>query len=166
MPTYATTSSLVTHMIGADLASTLATSRASECLDRAEARIDGVLARRYDLSQSYFQTTTATPPLLNQWTIMMGAGFLWQELARAGAGKESMARGKGLIECVNEDLELLREHKIELVNLAGVVIPDMSNGSGRVLCNTSVYSPTFNEGSELGWKTSRTKRQAIIDDQD
>ncbi len=164
MPTYATAGALSTAMPGVSF--TGLTASADACIERAEARIDSVLARRYDLSQAYFQTSTATPPVVQSWAIQMGAGYLWQEVSRGGAGKEAMKRGETLIKGVVDDLKLLSEHKLDLVNSSGALIPDMSNGSTRVLSSTKDYKPTFNEGNELRWKVSSQKRQDIIDDVD
>ena len=164
MPTYATTTSLVTHMIGANFTTT--STMASECLDRAEARIDAVLARRYDLTQATFQTYTSTPPIVREWAILMGAGHVWQQLARGGAGKESMARGKSLIESVMEDLKALADFELHLVDTSGSIIADMSNSSGRVLCNTTSYVPTFDEGDELSWRVDPDKVDDINDSKD
>lgn len=164
MATYATVTSLELHMTGSNFGSL--TAQALGCIERAEARIDSVLARRYDLTQSYFQTTTATPPQVNQWTIRLGAGYLWQELGRAGAGKESMARGKGLIDAVTEELAELRDHELELVDSNGNLILDASTGVGGVRCNTTNYPSTFNEDDELNWKVSGDKLEDIADERD
>ena len=116
MGTYATITALQTHMVGADFSVTGSTSTLpASCITRAEARIDSVLARRYDLSQAYFQTSTATPPIVSEWTAMLAAGYCWQDKARAGAGKEAMARGKELNDSVMADLKELRDIKLELV---------------------------------------------------
>lgn len=164
MPTYATAGALSTAMPGVSF--TGLTASADACIERAEARIDSVLVRRYDLSQSYFQTSTATPPVVQSWAIMMGAGYLWQEVSRGGAGKEAMKRGADLIKGVMDDLKLLSDHELDLVNSSGALIPDMSNGSTRVLCNNTNYPPTFNQGEETSWKVSSEKLEDIADEQD
>jgi hypothetical protein len=137
------------------------TTQASGCVTRAESRIDSVLARRYDLTQNYFQTYTSCPPVIREWTIQLASGFLWQELARAGAGKEAMARGKGLIDGVYADLKDLRDHNLELVDTTGALIVDASTGVGRVMCNTTNYTPTFAEDDELNWTVDSDKLEDI-----
>jgi hypothetical protein len=164
MPTYATVTSLITHMVGASFTTT--STLASDCIERAEATIDSYLARRYDLTESYFQTTTATPPLVNQWAIELGAGYLWGELARGGSGKESTKRSETLIERVTKELEKLRNKQLELVAQDGSLISDKSTGVGSIRCNTTDYPNTFNEGRETRWKVSTEKRRAISEEQD
>lgn len=160
MGTYATTTSLDIVMVGVSF-DTVTAALASKLIDQAQAEIDGSLSRRYDLGSDYFQTSTSTPPQVRSWTERLSEGFMWQSLARGGAGKESMARGKGLIDAVRLELKDMREYKSELLDTLGSVIVDMSQTAFRVLCNTTDYTPTFNEDDELSQRVDPDKLEAI-----
>lgn len=164
MGLFATVTSLQTLMVGTNLTTT--SSLASELITRAERRINSALARRYDLSQSTFQTTTAIPPQVREWATMLAEGYMWKALARGGAGKESMERGDSLVKEVLADLKNLVEYNLELVNTAGSVITDMSDTAYRVMCNTTNYTPTFDEGDELQWQIDSDKLDDIANTKD
>lgn len=162
MGLYSTFTSLQTLMVGMDLTTTSNLgSVASVVIDRAERRINSVLARRYDLSSAYFQTTTSIPPQVREWSTMLAQGYLWKESSRAGAGKEALARGESLCKEVMADLKLLANYELELVNSVGAVIVDMSDTSYRVLCNTTSFTPTFDEGDEQSWVADPDKLEEI-----
>lgn len=166
MGLYATTTSLDLLMVGVNFSATDQTTLASALIDRAERRINTMLARRYDLSTAPFQTTTSIPPLVREWAAQMAEGYVWQHLARGGAGKESMERGKAMIKEVMDDLALLTGYKLDLVNTAGSIITDMSNTAYRVMCNTKDYTPTFDEDDELNWAQDEDKLEDIEDSRD
>lgn len=166
MGTFATTTALATMMPGISFSASTTAATADKCVSRAEARVKSVLARRYDLASAYFSTSTSIPPQVREWTEQMGEGFLWQALSRGGAGQEAMKRGKGLIDGVMDDLKLLAEFELDLCDTAGSVILDMSDTSSRVLCNTRDYTPTFDEGDELGWVADPDKLEDIADAKD
>ena len=166
MGLYTTTTTLDLVMVGVNFAAADMTTLASKMIDQAEAEINGVLARRYDLSQDAFQTTTSIPPQVRQWAENLSEGRMWMALSRGGAGKESMERGRGLVKMVREDLKLLAEYKAELLATSGSLIQDMSNTSFRVMCNTSTYTPTIDEGDELNWRVDSDKLDDISNAKD
>jgi hypothetical protein len=94
---------------------------------------------------------------------MLAEGHMWKQMARGGAGKESMARGESLIKEVMADLKMLTNYELELTDPLGSVIPDMSDTAYRVLCNTTNYTPTFDEGDELQWVIDPDKLTDIED---
>jgi hypothetical protein len=161
--TYATTTALSTVMVGTRF-DTATTALATKCIDQAEGRINAALAKRYDLSSSYFQTSTACPPALRALAENLSEGLMWQKMARGS--KESMARGKDLVEQSLEELKALVERNSDLVDTSGSVVPDSSSGNARVLCNTSDYSPTFDEDDPLNWKVDTDKLDDISDARD
>lgn len=164
MGLYATITSLQSLCEGMKLTTTGDKSTLPGMLiDRAERRINSVLAKRYDLQSDYFQTTTSIPPMVREWAAMHAAGSLWIEKSRGGAGKESLARGQSLHKEVFADLKLLSENQLELLDSTGAIINDMSDTSSRVLCNTSGYTPTFDEGDELSWAPDPDKLEDIAD---
>lgn len=162
MGLYATVTSLQTLMVGTNF--TVTSALAVKIVNRAEARVNSVLARRYDLSQAAFQTTTSIPLQVREWSEMIAEGHMWKALARGGAGKESMARGDALIKEALADLKMLAEYELELVATSGSVIADMSNTAFRVMCNTSTYINTFNEDDELAWAVDPDKLEDIADE--
>lgn len=164
MGLYATTTTLDLLMAGVNMTAGSETlSIASTCINRAEARLNSVFARRYDVTSAYFQTTTSIPPLVREWAGMLAEGYMWKSLARGGAGKETMARGESLVKEVFADLKLLASYELDLVNTAGALIADMSDTSYRVLCNTSTYINTINEDDELNWAPDSDKIEDIGD---
>ena len=156
---YKTITALEIIMTGVDFSSY--TNLGSAVIARAEARLNGAIARRYDLSQAYFQTTTATPPIVREWATQLAAGYAWKEISRGGAGKECLKRGESMIKDVMEDLELLGKGELPLTDTTGALILEMSLGAGSVLCNTSGYFNTFDEGNELNWRVDPDKLSDI-----
>lgn len=165
MGLYATTTALQTMMVGVTF-NTATSALASALIDRAERRVNSVLALRYNLSSAYFQTTTSIPPQVREWSAQLAEGWMWQANSRGGAGKESMARGKELINQVLADLKAIQEYKMELTDTAGSLILDATDTSYRVLCNTSDYTPTFDEGDELSWQVDKDKLDDISNTKD
>lgn len=161
---YTTQGALEILMTGVDFSSY--TNLGTAVIARAEARINGALARRYDLRQAYFQTTTATPPQVREWATQLACGYAWKEISRGGAGKECLERGKSIIKDVMDDLKLLGEGELPITDTTGALISEMSLGSGSVLCNTSGYFTTFDEASELSWRPDPTKISDIYDEKD
>lgn len=159
MGTYATTTSLATLMLGTDFSNTATVSLASKCVDQAEAEIDKYLARRYDLSSAYFQTSTSTPPIVQSWCEQLAMGYMYRQLSRGG--KEGMERGKELINGVLANLQMVADWKLNIADSAGSVIPEGSSSAYRVLANTSDYSNTFNEDDELNWAVDTDKLDDI-----
>jgi hypothetical protein len=162
MGLYTTISSLRIHLIGINLTTTGDGSTLPAAnISRAEARLNSAMARRYDLTTSYFQTSTSIPPQVREWATILAAGLDLQDRARAGAGKEMLARGRGLVKDVMADLKCLTDYTLDLVATNGSVIPDMSDTAYRVLCNTTNYTPTFDEGDELSWQVDPDKLEDI-----
>jgi hypothetical protein len=160
MGLYATTTSLDTIMIGLNF-DTATTALATKMITHAENEINKYLSKRYDLSSSQFQTSTSIPPLITSLCERLSEGYIWKSNSRGG--KESLARGKELVTEVIENLMLISSYKLDLLDSSGSVISDMSNTAFRVLCNTTGYTNTFDEGSELGWVVDPDKLDDIAD---
>lgn len=156
---YTTVTSLEIIMTGVDFSSY--TNLGSAVIARAEARINGALARRYDLSSAYFQTTTSVPPAVREWATQLAAGYAWKEVSRGGAGKECLKRGESMIKDVMEDLGLLGKGELPLTDTSGALISELSLGAGAILCSTSQYYNTFDEGDELSWRVDPDKLSNI-----
>lgn len=166
MGTYSTTTTLDLLAVGVNFSATDTTTLASKLIDHAEAEINKYISKRYDLTSSYFQTSTSIPPLVKQWADSLAEGYLWGRLSRGGAGKESLKRSQELIKEVKENLQALIDFKISLVDSTGALIPDSSNTAQRVLCNTSDYSTTFNEDDELLQAVDSDKLDDIATERD
>lgn len=163
MGNYATTTSLATVMPDISF-DTATTALVSELIDQAETEVNKYLSRRYDLSSSYFQTTTSIPPLVRTLTKRLAEGYTWKAMSRGA--KESLKRGQVLEDGVIKNLELIQNYQSDLSDTAGAVIPDFTNTAMRVKCNTSTYRPTFDEDDPLAWQVDPTKLSDISDSRD
>jgi hypothetical protein len=160
MGTYATTTSLATLMIGTDFSNTATVNLATKCITHAENEINKYLSRRYDLSSSYFQTSTAVPPLVTTWCEQLAMGYMYRQLSRGG--KDGLDRGKELINGVILNLKDVAEFKMHVSDSTGAILPEATNTSAyRVLSNTETYSNTFNEDDELLWSVDSDKLDDI-----
>ena len=162
MGMYATTTALATLMIGTNF-DTATMALAVKALTHGENEINKYLSKRYDLTV-YQTSTAAIPPLMTSWCEEYAEGKMYIWMSRGG--KESLARGKDLIESVLKNLLAVSEYKMDLVNTAGSVIEDFSNTAYRVLSNTSGYSNTFGEDDETAWAVDQDKLDDISNDRD
>lgn len=153
-------------MVGVNFSATNMTTLGSKAIDQAESKINRALSKRYDVSASTFQTSTSIPPLVRTLTERLSEGYMWQFLARGGAGKESMERGKALIKEVDADLVDIQNRRLDLLLTSGSVLSEMANNNQRVLCNTSDYTNTMDEDDELNWAVDSDKLQDIADARD
>lgn len=172
---YATTTSLEQTMIGVTFDSAT-TALASKMISRSEARINQGLSQRYDLTSQYFQTYTSVPPMVREMTETLAEGYMWKALSRGA--KESILRGQQMIsEILGKDtmnkrlgengyLYLIANYQANLLDTAGAVIPDKTKTPFRIQSSTSNYTDTFDEGNEMQWKVSKTKRDDISDSKD
>ena len=135
------------------------TSLASAMIDDAEAEVNKYLSRRYDLSSATFQTSTSVPPIVRALTTTLAEGYMWERLSRGS--KESLSRGKNLVDQVLKNLGQIASYKVDLVNTTGSLITDMSNTAFRVLSSTTDYSTTFNEDEETDWEVDPDKLDDI-----
>lgn len=163
MGTYCTTTSLDTIMIGVNF-DTATTALATKMITHAENEVNKYLSKRYDISGSTFQTTTSIPPLVTSLTERLAEGYTWKAISRGS--KESLTRGKDLIKDVIENLKMIADYKLDLLDTSGSVLVDMSNTAYRVLCNTTNYTNTFNEDSELSWAIDSDKLDDISSERD
>lgn len=161
MGTYATTSSLAILMVGTKF-DTATTALADRLITHAENEVDKYLSKRYDLE--LFNTSTSVPPLVTSLCETLAEGYMYQRMSRGG--KESIKRGKELIDQVTKNLELIAEYKLDLVDTTGTVIDDMSNTAYRVMSNTDTYHSTFNEDDPLNWEIDQDKLDDIEEERE
>lgn len=156
---YATTTSLATCIPDFSDDITATTALFDQCISDAEAECNKYLSRRYDLT--VWQTSAAAvPPMLRSLSLKLAEGYFWQRASRGA--KESLARGSNLEKNALVNLKDIAEYKANLVDTAGAAIVGADDQDFRVLCNTSDYTPTFNERSSLSWRKDRDKN----DDED
>jgi hypothetical protein len=163
MGTYATTTALDIVMIGVNF-DTATSALATKVITQAENKINQFLSKRYDLSSSTFQTSTSIPPQVTTLCEQLAEGYMWQKNSRSG--KESIQRGKDLVEEALKDLKAIAEYKANILDTTGAIIPDASTSNQKVLCNTSDYTNTFNEDDELSWAIDADKLEDIYNDRD
>ena len=161
MGTYATTTGLEINMIGT-VFDTATTSFASKMITNSENEVNKWLSKRYDVST--FTTNALTPPLVRTLTETLAEGYMYQRMSRGG--KEGLAHGKALIDGVLANLKMLAERDADLLDDDGDLVSESSNSTYQILSNTTDYSPTFNEDSDLNWKADIEKIDAIEDERD
>lgn len=133
----------------------LATNKISE----AEAEINKYLSKRYDLSSSTFQTAANVPPLVQSLCSRLAEGYMWCSNSRGS--KESLTRGKQLIDDVLTNLKQIQDYKADLTSSTGVKISEVTNTAYLVKSNTTDYVNTFDEGDELAWQVDPNKLEDI-----
>jgi hypothetical protein len=148
-------------MIGTTFDS-LTTALCSKLITHSENEINKYLSNRYNISA--FNTSGSVPPLVTSLCETLVEGYMYQRMSRGG--KEMLANGSALIKQAKENLMMINEYKMNLLNTAGSLISDASNTGYVVLSNTTDYSNTFNEDSELLWAIDEDKLDDIESERD
>ena len=167
--TYCTTTSVLLMMPGVSSSATNMTTLTTKAIEQAENEINKFLSKRYDLTATYFQTSTSVPPIVRSWAEKLATANLWEFLSRGGAGKESLQRAKDIRkEIVGTEKEpgnlmMVAQYQLDLYDTSGSIIAGSANESQRVLCNTSGYSTTFDEDDEKSWAVDPDKLEDIAD---
>lgn len=161
MGTYATTTSLETLMIGTTF-DTVTTSLATKLITHAENEINKYLSKRYDIGS--FNTSTSVPPIITSIAETLAEGYMHQRMSRGG--KESMARGKALIDQAIANLNDIANYKLDLIDSNGDQINDLSTGSYLIKSTTENYSNTFNEDDPLNWEVDQDKLDDVDSERD
>ena len=151
-------------MIGTDFSITAVGSLATAAVELAEQEANKYLSKRYDISQSTFQTYTSCPPILRTIVRRLSVGYMYEGLARGG--EDAFNRADRYIKSATENLMLISDRQLDLLNTSGSVVADLSTGSYRIQCNTSTYKDTFAEDDPLNWKVDSNKLDDIADDRD
>ena len=162
MGLFATTTGLQTKMVGTSF-DTATTNLASLCIWDAENEIKKQLAKTYDTSSDYFNTSTSIPPMVRTLAENLAVGYMYENMSRGS--KEGYARADRYIKRTMENLKALQEGTLQLFDTAGSLI----EGSGQqwqVLSNTKDYSNTFNEDNPKRWKISEEKLDDIDSERD
>lgn len=161
MGTFCTTTSLETYWVGSSFDGL--TALASTCITDAEDEIRKRLSRRFDVSSDYFQTSTSTPPAIENICKWYALGLLFEATSRGG--KDAYSRADRYLKKAESNITELLEYKAQLVDSSGDVVSDASDQM-QVLSNTSTYSSTFNEDDELSWGVDSDKLDDIETERD
>jgi hypothetical protein len=156
-----TLAQLQTIMVGTSLSADTATSDVLQaCIDDAEAKVREMLSKRYDVSASYFQTTTSVAPALVPITRWLAAGYAYMHFSRGG--KDAFKRSEAYEKKAMDNLKLLMDRSVDLVDSSGAVIAERTDAF-QVLSNTDDYTETFAEDDPLHWGVDSDKLDDIED---
>lgn len=147
-------------MVGTEFDSAT-TSLCTKLITHAENEINKYISKRYDVSAF---TSATTPPLVTSLCETLTEGYMYHRISRGG--KEALVRSKSLIDQATENLKMISDYKMDLLDLSGDVIADMSSGAYQILSTTSNYSNTFNEDDELNWSVDTDKLDDIDSERD
>jgi hypothetical protein len=146
-------------LVGSSLAN--GTAAASLCITQAENEIRKILSERYDVSAAEFQTSTSTPPMVQDICLWLSLGYFFQLSSRGG--KESIERGKTFIKQAMDNLFQIANREASLVSSSGSLIDEIGNYMGMT-STTKNYAPTFNEDDPLEWAADPDKLDDIFDE--
>lgn len=139
------------------------TDTANECITQAEDEIRKKLARRYDVSSNYFQTSTSAPPALINIAKWLATGFTYE--ANARGGKDAFDRADRFIKKAMDNLNELAEGMCNLYDSTGSIIAERG-GFNFITSTSSNYSNTFNEDDPLNWSVDSDKLEDISSERD
>lgn len=134
---------------------------ASDCITDAENEINKRLSVKYDVSG--WTTFALTPPAVQTLCKWLALGYLHEATARGS--KEAYARADRYIKKAMDNINDILEGDAALVDSSGAVI-DEDSDDNPVYCNTTNYSPTFNEDSPVNWGPDQDKLDDIDDERD
>lgn len=137
------------------------TSLADTFIGDVEDELRGCLSQRYDVSIDAFQTSTATPPLLEMLCKWKAIGYLYGNVARGS--KDMFNRSKWYTDRCDKKVEAILNYDANLVDTAGSQIAD-STGKLAVKSSTEDYSNTIQEDDPLKWKIDPDKLNDIKSD--
>lgn len=156
MGTFCTTTSIETMWVGSSFADL--TTLAQEFIGDAEDELRAALSDRYDVSADYFQTSTATPPLLEKLCKWKAIGYLYGNTSRGG--KDAFKRADWYLNRCDKAIKKIMDRDMNLVDTAGSAISDQT-GELQVKSSTEDYANTFNEDDALNWGVDSDKLNAI-----
>lgn len=159
MGIYSTVTALETMWVGAPFSGMEPV--ASACIDDAENEIDKRLAAKYDVSG--WTTHALTPPAVQTLCKWLALGYLHEATARGS--KEAFARADRYIKKAEQNIQEILDGNAALVDSSGAVI-ESSSDDMPIYCNTTDYSPTFNEDDPKNWGVDEDKLDDIADERD
>jgi hypothetical protein len=160
----ATYTSIQYRLINTDFTNTNTAALFTEAALAADDDIRGHLAKRYDVSSSYFQTSTSAPPLLRKVGQDLTIGYIIEGLSRGS--KEDQARSDRYLKRGFSLLEKIANFEMEIFDTAGSLIPGSTTNYAGVKENSSGYHNTFNEDAPTSWAIDQNKLDDIEDERD
>jgi len=157
MGTFCTTTSLETLWVGSTFTAEL-TSLAGDLISDSEDELRSCFAQRYDITTDAFQTSTATPPMLEKLCKWKAIGYLYEATARGS--KDAFKRSSRYLDRCDKKINEIRDYKAHLLDSSGAQIPD-STGKLLVKSTTQDFTPTFLEDDELKWRQDKDKLDDI-----
>jgi len=134
---------------------------ANACIDDAESEINKRMAAKYDVSE--WDSSGSTPPAIKTICKWLAIGYLHEATARGS--KEAYARADRYIKKAMKNIEDILEGDAALVDSSGAIVATDSDDK-PVYCNTTNYSPTFNEDHPNNWAVDSDKLDDIDDERD
>jgi len=93
----------------------------------------------------------------------LALGYLHEATSRGS--KEAYARADRYIKKAQQNITDIIDGKAALVDSSGDLI-ETDSEEGQVYCNTTDYSPTFNEDSSVNWGPDQDKLDDIDSERD
>lgn len=162
MGTFATTTSLDTLMVDTEF-DTATTSLCSQLITQAENEIRKRLAKRYDVSSAYFQTSTSTPPMVTTLCEWLTQGYMYENLSRGG--KDAYSRADRFLKKAMDNIDDIVDYKANLQDSSGSVITEATE-SLPMYSTSDDYHDTFGEDDPLNWNVDSDKLSDIADERD
>lgn len=134
---------------------------AADCISDAEAEIDKRLAVKFDVDG--WTTNALTPPAVQTICKWLAIAYIHEATARGS--KDAYARADRYLKKANDNLQELVDGTATLVDSTGALVNGDSD-ENPVYCNTTNYTPTFNEDDQKNWATDADKLDDIADERD
>lgn len=159
-----TFTSIQYRMLGTDFTNSNSAALFSEAATAADDDIRGKLAKRYDISSSYFQTSTSAPPLLRKVGQDLVIAYMIEGLSQGSENDHK--RADKYYKRAMMVLDDLAQFKMNLYNTSGSLIAASSSNHAGVKSNTVDYYNTFNEDAIENWSVDEDKLDDISDERD
>jgi hypothetical protein len=162
MGKFTTTTTLDILMVDTTFDS-ITTQLAGTVITNAENKIRERLSERYDVSAAAFQTSTATPPVVQTLAQWLSQGYLYENLSRGG--KMAFERADRFIDKAMKNIDEILDFKANISDSTGADLADKAL-TFQVLSNTKDYHDTFNEDPPTQWNVDENKLDDIRDERD
>lgn len=159
-----TFTSIQYRMLGTDFTNSNSAALFSEAATAADDDIRGKLAKRFDISSTYFQTSTSAPPLLRKVGQDLVIAYMIEGLSR-GSDNDHKRADKYYKRAMSV-LDELANYTMNLYDTSGSLIAASTTNRAGVKSNTSDYYNTFNEDAIENWKVDPDKLDDISDERD
>lgn len=163
MATYCDTTAMQIILTNVDF-DTSTSLLVDKCMTNAEQEINKYIGKRFDLSSSYFTTSTSVPPLLRSMCEDLAEAYFYEKGIRAS--KEGLAKSRQIIKRVTDNLVMIKDREADLFDTAGSLILDKADSNYVLSCNTTNYTGTFDLDTSTSWGTDTDRLEDIADSRD